>query len=152
MKNKQNWKNRIAINKEKTVSILTGMLTVKLLSLGFWRNGEQVAKIVIFATIRDGFQVFCISAMGDADTGDLSLFCHIYCLLLLYDGIIGKLIPGDFATLFHKTDDSLCVEICLRNLIQGLLYKFLSVHMHRSFGVVFATARRICGFTNWRIM
>ena len=128
------------------------MLSVKLLSLGFWRNGVQVAEVIIFAAVGDGFEIFGISTVGDSDTGDLALFCHVYCLLFLHNGIVGKLIACDSATLFYKADDSLCVGICLRNLIQGLLYKFLSVHMHRSFGVVFATARRICGFTNWRIM
>ena len=128
------------------------MLSVKLLSLGLRRNRGEVAEVVVFTAIGDGFEIFGISTVGDADTGDLSLFCHIYCLLFFYNGMIGKLIPGDPAALFHQTDDPLGVGIRLRNLIHGLLYKFLSVHMHRSFGVVFATARRICGFTNWRIM
>ena len=128
------------------------MLTVKMLGLDFGRNRGQVAEVVVFAAIGDGLQIFGITAVSDADTGDLSLFCHIYCLLFFYNGIVRKLIPGDSATLFYKTNDPLCVGICLRNLIQGLLYKFLSVHMHRSFGVVFATVQRICGFTKWRIM
>ena len=83
--------------------------------------------------------------VGDADTGDLTLLSHIYCLLFFNDRIVGKLIPGDSTALFHKTDDSLCVGICLRNLIQGLLHKFFPVHDHHSFCVVFATAQRICG-------
>ena len=128
------------------------MLSVKILCMSFGRNGGQVAEVAILTSVGDGFQVFCVSTVGDADTGDLALFCHIHRLLLLYNGIIGKLIPGDPAAFFYKTDDPLGVGIGLWNLIQGLLYKFLSVHIHRSFGVVFATARRICGFTNWRIM
>ena len=69
-----------------------------------------------------------------------------------HNGIVGKLIPSDLAAFVDKTDDPLCVGICLRNLIQGLLHKFLPkivfVHIHRSFCVVFATEQRICGFTN----
>ena len=63
-----------AINKEKADSVHQRMLSVKLLFLGLGRNRGQVAKIVIFATIRDGFEVFRIAPVGDADTGDLSLF------------------------------------------------------------------------------
>ena len=59
------------------------------------RNRGEVAEVVIFAAVGDGFQVFRISTVGDADTGDLSLFCHVYCLLFLNNGVIGKLIPGD---------------------------------------------------------
>ena len=87
------------------------MLSVKPLSWGFGRNGGQVAEVVVFAVIRDGFQVFRISAVGDANTGDLSLFCHLYCSLLFHNGVVGKLIPGDPAALFHKPDDALCVGI-----------------------------------------
>jgi hypothetical protein len=35
------------------------------------------------------------SPMDDANTGDLTLFCHVYCLLFFYNGIVRKLIPGD---------------------------------------------------------
>ena len=140
-----------AINKEKAVSV-PGNADGKLLSLGIRRNRGQVAEVVIFAAIGDGFQVFGISTVGDTDTGNLALLCHIYCLLFFNDRIVGKLISGDSAALFYKTDDPLCVGICLRNLIQGLLYKFFPVHAHHSFCVVFDTEQRICGFTNWRIM
>ena len=92
------------------------MLKVILLSLGIGRNGWQVSQIVVFVSVRDGFQVFRISAVGDADTGDLSMLCHVYCLLFFYNGIVGKLIPGDSAALFHKTDAPLCVGICLGDL------------------------------------
>ena len=116
----------------------------------------MVAEVVIFAAIGDGFEIFRISTMGDADTGELSLFCHIDCLLFFCNRIIRKLIPGDPAAFFHKTYYPLCVGISLGNLIQGLFCKFLPkvvfVHIHRSFGVVFAAAQRICGFTKWRIM
>ncbi len=104
-------------NKEKTVSSLCWLLTVKLLSLGTRRNRGEVAEVVVFTTIRDGFQVFGVPTVSDADTGDLPLLCHIYCLLFCYDGIVRKLIPGDSSTLFHKTNDSLCVGTCLRDLI-----------------------------------
>ena len=87
------------------------MLKVILLSLGIGRNGWQVSQIVVFVSVRDGFQVFRISAVGDADTGDLSMLCHVYCLLFFYNGIVGKLIPGDSAALFHKTDAPLCVNL-----------------------------------------
>ena len=122
-----------------------GMLSVKRLSLGFGRNRGQIAEIVVFTAVGDGFEVFRITTVGDADTGDLALFCHIDCLLFLYNGIVRKLIPGDPAALFHKSDDPLCVGISLWNLIQGLLYKFLIIHVHHPFCIVFAEKRRICG-------
>ena len=87
------------------------MLSVKLLSLSIRRNGGQVAEVVVFASVGDGFKVFGISTVGDADTGDLSLLCHVYCLLFFYNGIVRKLIPGDAAALFHKADDPLRVGI-----------------------------------------
>ena len=105
------------------------MLSVKRLSLGFGRNRGEIAKVIVFTAIGDGFEVFRIPAVGDADPGNLSLLCHIYRLLFLYNGIIGKLIPGDPATLFHKTHDPLGIGIRLRNLIQGLLYKFFPIHL-----------------------
>ena len=109
--------NCTAINKEKTISILNGMLTVKILCLAFGRNRGQVTEIVILAAIGDGFQVFGISPVGDTDTSDLALFCHIYCLLFFHNGIVGKLIPGDPAACLYKSDDPLRVGICLGNLI-----------------------------------
>ena len=87
------------------------MLSVKLLSLGIRRNRGEIAEIVVFTAVGDGFEVFGISAVGDADTGDLALFCHIHSLLFFHNGVVGKLIPGDPATLFHKPDDALCVGI-----------------------------------------
>ena len=98
-----------AINKEKTDSVLW-MLSVKLLSLGIRRNGGKVAEVVIFAAAGDGFQVFCISAVGDADTGNLALFCHIHRLLFFYNRIIGKLIPGDPAALFTRPTIRIALE------------------------------------------
>ena len=117
--------NCTAINKEKTISILNGMLTVKILCLAFGRNRGKVTKVVVFAAVWYGFEVFGISAGGDADAGDLSLLCHIYCLLFLYNGTIGKLVPGDPAAFFYKSDDPFGIGIRLRDLIQGLLCKFL---------------------------
>ena len=132
----------VAINKEKTVSILNGMLTVKLLSLSIGRNRGEVTEIVIFAAIGDGLQVFRISTVGDADTGDLTLLCHIYCLLFFHNGVIGKLIPGDSATIFHKTDDLLCGGICLGNLIQCILDEIMIFHFILPLsGVVFTCVK-----------
>ena len=122
-----------------------GMLSVKRLSLGFGGNGGEVTEIVVFAAVGDGFEVFRITTVGNADTGNLPLFCHVDCLLFLYNRIVGKLIPGDPAALLHKTDDPLCVGIGARNLIQCLLYKFLTIHVHHSFCIVFAVKQRICG-------
>ena len=92
--------------------------------MGIGRNRGQVAEVIVFAAVGDGLEIFRTTPVGDADTGDLSLFCHVYCLLFLHNGIVRKLIPGDSAAFFYKTDDSLRVGICLRDLIQGLLYKF----------------------------
>ena len=105
------------------------------------RNSGKVSKVIVFAAIGDGFEIFGISTVGDANPGDLALFCHVYRLLFFHNGIIGKLIPSDSAALFHEADDPLCVGIGLRNLIQGLLDKLLSVHVHHSFWVVFAAER-----------
>lgn len=91
--------------------------------------------------------MFEISTVGDADTGDLALFCHIHSLLFFHNGVVGKLIPGDSAALFHKPDDVFRISIGLWNLIQGLLCKFLSIHDHRSFGL--SISRR--AETMWRI-
>ena len=93
------------------------MLTVKILGLGFGRNGRKVTEVIIFTSVGDGFEVFGISTVGDADTGDSPLFCHIYCLLFLYNGIVRKLIAGDSAAFLYESDDPLCVGIGARNLI-----------------------------------
>ena len=122
-------------------------------SLGSRRNRREISEVIIFAAIGDGFQVFGVPSVGDADTEDLPLFCHIHSLLFFHNGIVGKLLPGVPAALFHQTDDPLCIGIGLRDLIQGLLYKFFSVHTSiPPFCVVFAKAQRICSFTNWRIL
>lgn len=70
----------------------------------------QVAQVVVFAAIGDGFEVFRISPVGDAHTSNLALFCHS--LLFFYNAIIRKLIAGNSAALFHEADDSLCTGIC----------------------------------------
>ena len=49
------------------------MLSVKFLSVGFGRNRGEVAEVIVFAAVGDRFQVFGISTVGDADTGDLRL-------------------------------------------------------------------------------
>ena len=121
------------------------MLSVKPLSLGFGRNRGEIAEVVVFSAIGDGFQIFGITTVGDANTGDLALLCHVYCLLFFYNRIIRKLISGDPAALLHKPDDAFRVGICLWNLIQCLLCKFLSIHNHHSFGLVFAKERKLCG-------
>ena len=104
-----------------------------ILCFGFWRNRGKVTEVVIFAPIGDGFQVFRISTVGDTNTGDLTLFCHVYCLLFLNNGIIGKLIPGDSAALFDKSDDPLCIGIYLRNLVQCIFDEIMIFHLHCPF-------------------
>ena len=49
------------------------MLPVKQLSFGFGKNGGEATKVAGFAAIGNGFQVFEISTVGDADTSDLTL-------------------------------------------------------------------------------
>ena len=104
------------------------MLAVKILGSGFGSNSGEVAEVVVFSAIGDGFEIFGISTVGDADTGDLALFCHIHSLLFFYDGIIGELIPGDSAALFDKTDDPFGVGIRLRDLIQCIFYEIMIFH------------------------
>ena len=124
------------------------MLSVKLLSLGIRRYRGQVTQIIIFAAVGDGFEVFRLASVGDADSGDLALFGHVHGLLFFHDGIVGKLIAGDPAALFDEADDALCVGVCLGDLVEGLLREILSVHVRHSFGVVFAVLGRICDFTD----
>ena len=97
------------------------MLSVIQLSLCIWRNRRQVAEVVVFTAVGDGFQGFGISPVGDADTSNLFLLCHIYCLLLFHNGIIEKLKPGDSAAFLHKPDDAFSISVGLRNLIQCIL-------------------------------
>ena len=118
--------------------------------LGIWAIGSITLVICLVQNfINDRRQEKREAARAERDS-------HIHCLLFVYDGIVGKLIPGDSAALFQKADNPLCIGIRLWNLIQGLFYKFLPkvviVHIHRSFEVVFASRYRIFGFTNWRIM
>lgn len=96
-----------------------------ILCVDFRGNRGEVTEVV-FAAVGDGFQVFRISAVGDADAGNLTLFCHIDCLLFFHNGIIGKLISGDSAALFYKSNNALCIGTGLRNLIQCLLYKLVN--------------------------
>ena len=60
-----------SINKKRP-SVLHRVLTVKILGLGFWRNRREITEVAVFAAIGDGFQVFGISAVGDADLNDLA--------------------------------------------------------------------------------
>ena len=76
---------RDPLNKEMTDSVPGDAVGQTILSLGIWRNRGEVAQIVVFAAVGDGFQVFRISPMGNADTGNLALLCHVYRLLLLYN-------------------------------------------------------------------
>ena len=48
------------------------MLSVKQLSLGIGRNRGEVAEVIVFAAVGDGFQVFGTPAVGDADLNDLA--------------------------------------------------------------------------------
>lgn len=48
----------------------------KCYAWGSGRNRGEISEVVVFASVGDGFQVFCISAVGDADTCGLSLLCH----------------------------------------------------------------------------
>ena len=64
------------------------MLTVKRLSLGFGRNGGQVAEVVILAAVGDGFEVFRISPVSNSHPGDLPLLGHVNCLLFGHNGIV----------------------------------------------------------------
>ena len=104
-----------------------------MLGLGFGRNGRKVTEVIIFTSVGDGFEVFGISTVGDADTGDLTLLGHIYSLLFFYNRIIRKLIPGDPAALFYKTDDPFCISICLRNLIQCVFNEITIFRFHHPF-------------------
>lgn len=104
------------------------MLTVPKLFPSFGRSGGDVTQIIVFAAIGNGFQVFAISSVSDANTGDLALLCHIYCLLFLYNGIVGKLIPGDSSTLFDKPDNPLCIGISLRDLVQCIFNEIMICH------------------------
>ena len=44
--------------------------------LGLRRNRGEIAEIVVFNPIGDGFQVFCITPVSDPDTGDLPLLVN----------------------------------------------------------------------------
>ena len=93
----------------------------------------QVAQIVVFTTIGDGFQIFGISPMGNAHTGDLPLPCHVYGLLLFYDRIVRQLIAGDPAAIFHQPYDALGVCLGLGNLIKRVLNQMVFFYINRSF-------------------
>ena len=80
-------KNGYALNKEKTDSVPWNAAGQKL-SLGFGRNRGKITEIIVFAAVGDGFQVFGISPVGDADTGDLALLCHVDCLLFFHNGVV----------------------------------------------------------------
>ena len=92
----------------------TGGLSLHLLFRG---NRGEISEIVVFASVGDGFQIFRVAPMGDAHTGNLTLLCHVHRLLLLHNGVVGELIPGDSAAFLHKPDDALCVSTGLRNVI-----------------------------------
>lgn len=52
------------------------MLPVKQLSFGFGRNEGEATKAAGFTAIGNGFRVFGISPVGDADICGLYLLCH----------------------------------------------------------------------------
>lgn len=110
----------------------TGSLSLHLLFRG---NRREISEVVVFAAVGDGFQIFGISPVGDADACDLSLLRHGNGFWFGNEGFVGKLVSRDPAALFHKPDDVFGVGICLRNLIQCLLCKFLSIHNHHSFAL-----------------
>ena len=113
----------------------TGGLSLHLLLRG---NRGQISQIVIFGAIGYGFQIFRISPVGNSNTLNLPLFCHGDGFGFGNEGFVGQFVSCDPAALLHKPDDAFCVGICLRNLIQCLLCKFLSIYNHHSFGLVFA--------------
>ena len=109
---------------------------------GFGRNRGEIAKVVIFTAIGNRFEVLGISPVSNADTSDLPLLCHIHSLLFFHNGVIGKLVAGDPATLFHKPDDSLRIGICLRDLIQCILDEIMIFHVALPLsGIVFTRSK-----------
>ena len=108
------------------------------------RNGRQIAKVVVFAAVGNGFQILGISPVSDSHAGDLTMPCHIHRLLLFYNGLVRQLIAGNLAIFLHKTDDPLCIGISLGNLIESLLNKFVSVQINLPlFALVFASRGRL---------
>ena len=142
---------RVTIKMKKTASnrLNTGD---RILSLGIRRYRGEVAKVIVLAAIWDRLEIFCISAMGDANTGDPDLLCHVYRLLLFHNRVVRKPISGDSSTLLHKTDDAFCGGLCLGDLIQCLFYKFLSIHIHRSFGISFCYRAENIRFAKWKTL
>lgn len=105
-----------------------GAFDPAVLVSGLGRNRWQVTQIVVFAAVRDGFQVLRITPVGDTNSGKLPLLCHIHSLLLLHNGVIGKLVSGDPATLFYQAGNPLRIGICLGNLIQCVPDKIAVFH------------------------
>ena len=83
--------------------------------------------------------------MGDANTCNLPLLRHGNCFGFGNEGFVGQFVAGNPAAFLHKSDDALCVSTGLRNVISRLFCKFLSIHNHHSFGLVFAKERKLCG-------
>ncbi len=113
--------------------------------LGILEKQRGDYKVFILVTVGDGFQIFRVSPVGDADTGDLALLCHIYRLLFFHNGIIRQLIPSDPAAFLYKACNALGVGICLWDLIQCLFRKFLlEIAPYRSllFSLVFTYTKR----------
>lgn len=52
---------------EKTVSVRNNADGQNIMP-GIREKQGQVAEVIVFTAIRDGFQVFSISSVGDADT------------------------------------------------------------------------------------
>ena len=84
-----------------------------LLCLGFRRNRGKIPQIVVFASVGDGFQVFRISPVGNADACDLPLLCHGNSLRLGNKGFVRQLVAGDSAAFFYKPNNTLGVGIGL---------------------------------------
>ena len=110
------------------------------------RNRGEIPEIVILAAVRDGFEVFRIPTVGNANTCDLPLFSHTDCLLFFNNGVVRKLIACDPAAFFDQTDDPFCVGVWLGDLIQCLFDQFFSVHETTPFELVFACGRKIYNY------
>ena len=63
----------------------------------------------------------------DVDVSILILLCYDHRPQLLHNGIVGKLVAFDHATLFQQTNDIYCVDSSLRDLIEDFFVGFASL-------------------------
>lgn len=75
-------------------------------------------KVVFLGTVRQGFQIFGVFVMGNADTSDSAVFCELHAFLSADNAVIGQLIAGDTAFAFDKPRDGDCIRRGRRNLIK----------------------------------